>query len=293
MSGHDRATRLSSGPVPSGAPSERQVGEQQEGPAHLLVGRLGRGVERSFLFAEGAAARRQGVGGRRLARLAGGADLLGERLHLCPQLVAPSDRGAGGLVQHQQPVDLRRFDPPALERGLHRATVLTHQPDVDHDGPNGSVTTREPAPSSQARSGGETAADGDRAAEPGVGPGTEPATGPDTEPAVVCTGAVIRYGDRVAVDGLSFTAHRGRVLALLGPNGAGKTSTIEALEGYRRLDDGRVAVLGLDPRRDHAALVPRLGVMLQRGGVYPSLERPTRWWASSPATTGEPRTPTG
>ncbi len=60
-------------------------------------------------------------------------------------------------------------------------------------------------------------------------------------------------------------------MALLGPNGAGKTSTVEALEGYRQVDGGSVRVLGLDPAADHAALVPRIGVMLQKGGVYPML----------------------
>ncbi len=86
-----------------------------------------------------------------------------------------------------------------------------------------------------------------------------------------CDGLVVRYGDTVAVDRLSFTARRGEVLALLGPNGAGKTSTVEALEGYRPVASGTVRVLGLDPGADHAALVPRIGVMLQNGGVYPML----------------------
>jgi ABC-2 type transport system ATP-binding protein len=81
----------------------------------------------------------------------------------------------------------------------------------------------------------------------------------------------VRYGTRTAVDGLSFAAERGQVLALLGPNGAGKTSTVETLEGYRRASSGTVRVLGLDPRTEHAALVARIGVMLQRGGVYPTL----------------------
>ena len=89
--------------------------------------------------------------------------------------------------------------------------------------------------------------------------------------AVVCENVVIRYGDTVAVDRLSFAGRAGEVVALLGPNGAGKTSTVEALEGYRRIDSGSVRVLGLDPGRDHAALVARIGVMLQRGGVYPML----------------------
>ena len=87
--------------------------------------------------------------------------------------------------------------------------------------------------------------------------------------AVECRDLVVRYGARAAVDGLSLTAERGQVLALLGPNGAGKTSTVETLEGYRRAAAGTVRVLGLDPASDHRRLVARMGVMLQRGGVYP------------------------
>jgi ABC-2 type transport system ATP-binding protein len=90
-------------------------------------------------------------------------------------------------------------------------------------------------------------------------------------PAVDCRSLEVRYGQRVAVDGLSFAVARGEVLAILGPNGAGKTSTVETLEGYRRPSAGEVRVLGLDPRRDHRALVKRIGVMLQRGGVYPTV----------------------
>ncbi|HXQ76190.1 MAG TPA: ABC transporter ATP-binding protein [Acidimicrobiales bacterium] len=88
-------------------------------------------------------------------------------------------------------------------------------------------------------------------------------------PAIDCRDLVVRYGTVTAVDGLSLQAERGQVLALLGPNGAGKTSTVETLEGYRHPTSGSVRVLGLDPRRDHRALVARMGVMLQRGGIYP------------------------
>jgi len=82
---------------------------------------------------------------------------------------------------------------------------------------------------------------------------------------------VMRYGPRTAVDGISFSAQAGTVLALLGPNGAGKTSTVEALEGYRRPTSGTVRVLRLDPVADRGAVVGRIGVMLQRGGVYPTM----------------------
>ncbi|MFD6419826.1 ABC transporter ATP-binding protein [Streptomyces sp. NPDC060194] len=89
-----------------------------------------------------------------------------------------------------------------------------------------------------------------------------------TTAAVEITGLVKRYGERTAVDGLSLTVPAGGVTAVLGPNGAGKTSTIEVCEGYRRPDGGTVRVLGLDPVRQAAALRPRIGVMLQSGGVY-------------------------
>jgi ABC-2 type transport system ATP-binding protein len=81
----------------------------------------------------------------------------------------------------------------------------------------------------------------------------------------------ITYGSTRAVNGLSFSAEAGEVLAVLGPNGAGKTSTIECLEGYRRPTSGSVRVLGLDPVAQHDQLVPQIGVMLQSGGVYPGI----------------------
>ncbi|KRE92695.1 spermidine/putrescine ABC transporter ATP-binding protein [Nocardioides sp. Soil774] len=76
------------------------------------------------------------------------------------------------------------------------------------------------------------------------------------------------YGDQVAVDGLSLTVARGTITAVLGPNGAGKTTTLETCEGYRVPQRGTVRVLGLDPQRDRAALLPRIGVMLQAGGAW-------------------------
>jgi len=96
----------------------------------------------------------------------------------------------------------------------------------------------------------------------------------DAVPAVQVTGLTVRYGPAgtpPAVDDLHLGAESGEVLVVLGPNGAGKTSTMETLEGYRRPAAGDVRVLGLQPIADHAALTGRIGVMLQRGGVYPML----------------------
>jgi ABC-2 type transport system ATP-binding protein len=87
--------------------------------------------------------------------------------------------------------------------------------------------------------------------------------------AVAVRDVVVRYGDVVAVDGVSLVAPRGSILALLGNNGAGKTSLLEVCEGFRRPDAGSARVLGLDPVGEHDELMPRLGIMLQSGGVYP------------------------
>ncbi len=76
------------------------------------------------------------------------------------------------------------------------------------------------------------------------------------------------YGDKVAVDGLSLEVARSSITAVLGPNGAGKTTTLETCEGYRAPQLGTVRVLGLDPQRQRADLLPRIGVMLQSGGAW-------------------------
>ncbi|WP_426501317.1 ABC transporter ATP-binding protein [Streptomyces sp. D54] len=90
----------------------------------------------------------------------------------------------------------------------------------------------------------------------------------ENEPVVQVKGLVKRYGTKTAVNGLDLVVATGAVTAVLGPNGAGKTTTIETCEGYRRPDAGTVRVLGLDPVADAERLRPRIGVMLQSGGVY-------------------------
>ena len=88
-------------------------------------------------------------------------------------------------------------------------------------------------------------------------------------PAITIDNLEKRYGEFVAVDGVSLEVARGETYALLGPNGAGKTTTVEILEGLRRLTRGAVSVLGLDPIINRHDLQPAIGVMLQEGGAYP------------------------
>ncbi|MBX6752999.1 MAG: ABC transporter ATP-binding protein [Thermorudis peleae] len=80
------------------------------------------------------------------------------------------------------------------------------------------------------------------------------------------------YGTTVAVDDLSFTVEQGEIFGLLGPNGAGKTTTVECLEGLRRPDGGRVAVLGHDPWRERHVLVHEIGVQLQESALPDQLK---------------------
>ncbi len=76
-----------------------------------------------------------------------------------------------------------------------------------------------------------------------------------------------RFGDRAAVDNLSFTVRRGEVFALLGPNGAGKTTAVRMLAGIIRPDDGRIAIT-IDGRTTDA-LPPAEGAYLpEERGLY-------------------------
>jgi ABC-2 type transport system ATP-binding protein len=73
----------------------------------------------------------------------------------------------------------------------------------------------------------------------------------------------MRYGRTDVLDGVTFAARRGEVLALLGPNGAGKTTTIEILEGFRMRSAGQVSVLGTDPGHGGENWRARIGVVQQ------------------------------
>jgi ABC-2 type transport system ATP-binding protein len=88
-----------------------------------------------------------------------------------------------------------------------------------------------------------------------------------TEPVIVVDALEKSYGSVRAVDAISFEVAAGEIFGVVGPNGAGKTTTIECLEGLRAPDGGRVRVLGLDPRRDGAALRERIGAQLQESGL--------------------------
>ena len=86
---------------------------------------------------------------------------------------------------------------------------------------------------------------------------------------ITADGLVKRYGDLVAVDGVSFAVESGEIFGLLGPNGAGKTTTLEMLEGLREPDAGTATVLGSDVVREARAIKARIGVQLQATALPP------------------------
>jgi len=74
-----------------------------------------------------------------------------------------------------------------------------------------------------------------------------------------------KYGDTVAVNGISFGLSKGEVFAFLGPNGAGKTTTVEILECLRAPTGGEAKVLDYDvsKRSDQSEIRKRIGVLPQ------------------------------
>jgi ABC-2 type transport system ATP-binding protein len=86
------------------------------------------------------------------------------------------------------------------------------------------------------------------------------------ETVVEARGLVKRYGDRVALRGVSFAAHRGELLAVIGPNGAGKTTLLSILSGGLRDDGGEVS-----RARGEFGWVPQQGALYRRLTVAENL----------------------
>jgi ABC-2 type transport system ATP-binding protein len=82
-------------------------------------------------------------------------------------------------------------------------------------------------------------------------------------------GLTKRYGEKVAVEDLSFTVPTGTVTGFLGPNGAGKSTTMRMIAGLDRPDAGSVTVNGKDYRKSVAPMT-ELGILLEAKAMHTS-----------------------
>ena len=80
-------------------------------------------------------------------------------------------------------------------------------------------------------------------------------------------GLTKRFGETVAVDGVSFHIRRGETYGLLGPNGAGKTTTMRLVSGLSPLTAGELTVAGMDVTREPREVRNVLGVVTQQDGL--------------------------
>ncbi|MFY2560810.1 ABC transporter ATP-binding protein [Corallococcus terminator] len=80
-----------------------------------------------------------------------------------------------------------------------------------------------------------------------------------------------RFGERVAVEGLTFHVRPGEVFGLLGPNGAGKTTTVRMLTGLLLPTEGEAVVWGHRVDRDGEGLRKVVGLLTEQPGLYERL----------------------
>ena len=87
-------------------------------------------------------------------------------------------------------------------------------------------------------------------------------------------GLTRRFGQFVAVEGVSLRVPSGSLLALLGPNGAGKTTTVRMLAGLLAPSEGDATVAGCDVRRDPSGVRARVGLVTDAPGLYEQMNLP-------------------
>ncbi len=89
-----------------------------------------------------------------------------------------------------------------------------------------------------------------------------------TTPGIEARAVRHRYGDHLALDGVSFTVMPGEVFGLLGPNGAGKTTLLRVLSGILSPSEGGASILGVDVASDPMEAKRRLGFLSGDTALY-------------------------
>ena len=78
---------------------------------------------------------------------------------------------------------------------------------------------------------------------------------------------VKKYGDKVAINDLSFEIKKGEFFGFLGPNGAGKTSTISSITGIGTFDSGVIKVFGYDNVKEYREARKKIGLSPQEFNI--------------------------
>src|SRR5881397_3143489 len=80
-----------------------------------------------------------------------------------------------------------------------------------------------------------------------------------------------KYGDRVAVNDISFSVKRGEILGFLGQNGAGKTTTMKILTCFMPSTSGTASIAGFDVFENPLEVKKRIGFLPETPPLYPEL----------------------
>lgn len=82
---------------------------------------------------------------------------------------------------------------------------------------------------------------------------------------------VKRYGDKQAVNDVTFSVGNGEILGFLGPNGAGKSTTMNILTGYISMTSGEVKICGIDILEDPIGAKKNIGYLPEQPPLYPEM----------------------
>jgi ABC-2 type transport system ATP-binding protein len=81
-------------------------------------------------------------------------------------------------------------------------------------------------------------------------------------------GLTKKYGEQIAVNGISLTVKKGEILGFLGPNGAGKSTTMKMITGYLKPDAGNAAVCGIDVAANPIEVKKKIGYLPESNPLY-------------------------
>lgn len=80
-----------------------------------------------------------------------------------------------------------------------------------------------------------------------------------------------RYGDKIAVNDISFSVKEGEILGFLGPNGAGKSTTMNMLTGYLSSNEGTIKIAGIDILENPNEAKKHIGYLPELPPLYPDM----------------------